>query len=158
MDFLSFTTARSRVTMEARIPITVKRTHIFIFVNSTWCANFLVNYSLWFSGYQTDNKPLVTHVQTLNKARKLAISANGNFLSSSVSSSPPIDATTPRSDSDSFGSYPSSLNPAGPRSPYPSPLCCRSSPTPAPAPAPNPSGRSLLLPDCSALTSSWWTC
>ncbi|KAF5327329.1 hypothetical protein D9619_004010 [Psilocybe cf. subviscida] len=50
--------------------------------------------ALWFSGYQTDNKPLVTHVQTLNKARKLAISANSNFLSSSLTFIPQSGGNT----------------------------------------------------------------
>ncbi|KAH9926592.1 alpha-amylase [Epithele typhae] len=36
--------------------------------------------ALWLSSYFTD-KPLVTHVKALNGARKAAIAANGNFLS-----------------------------------------------------------------------------
>ncbi|OBZ74584.1 Alpha-amylase A type-1/2 [Grifola frondosa] len=39
--------------------------------------------ALWLSGYVED-KPLVTHVKTLNAARKAAISANSNFLTSPV--------------------------------------------------------------------------
>ncbi|THU96594.1 GH13 alpha-amylase precursor [Dendrothele bispora CBS 962.96] len=37
--------------------------------------------ALWLSGYNTDNKPLLTHVTKLNAARKAAISSNPNFLS-----------------------------------------------------------------------------
>lgn len=39
--------------------------------------------SLWLSGYVED-KPLVTHVKTLNAARKAAIAANSNFLTTAV--------------------------------------------------------------------------
>ena len=38
-------------------------------------------HSLWPSGYATDNKPLVQHVQTLNAARKAAAAANPSFYS-----------------------------------------------------------------------------
>lgn len=40
--------------------------------------------SLWLSGYVED-KPLVTHVKTLNAARKAAIAANSSFLTTAVS-------------------------------------------------------------------------
>ncbi|KAF9074062.1 glycoside hydrolase superfamily [Rhodocollybia butyracea] len=36
--------------------------------------------ALWLSGFDTENKPLLTHVTTLNAARKQAISANSSFL------------------------------------------------------------------------------
>jgi len=39
--------------------------------------------SLWFSGYVND-KPLVTHVKTLNAARTLAAKANTNFYTTSA--------------------------------------------------------------------------
>ncbi|THU85366.1 hypothetical protein K435DRAFT_970758 [Dendrothele bispora CBS 962.96] len=37
--------------------------------------------ALWLSGYNTENKPLLTHVTKLNAARKAAISSNPDFLS-----------------------------------------------------------------------------
>ncbi|KAF8532746.1 glycoside hydrolase superfamily [Gautieria morchelliformis] len=36
--------------------------------------------ALWLSGYQTQNKPLLTHVTSLNQARKAAINASSTFL------------------------------------------------------------------------------
>lgn len=39
--------------------------------------------SLWLSGYGED-KPLVTHVKTLNAARKAAATANKDFYTTSV--------------------------------------------------------------------------
>ncbi|KAJ3843630.1 GH13 alpha-amylase precursor [Lentinula raphanica] len=41
--------------------------------------------ALWLSGFNTENKPLVTHVKTLNAARKQAISANSSFLTTKAS-------------------------------------------------------------------------
>ncbi|KAJ3720226.1 GH13 alpha-amylase precursor [Lentinula guzmanii] len=41
--------------------------------------------ALWLSGFNTDNKPLVTHVKTLNAARKQAISYNSSFLTTKAS-------------------------------------------------------------------------
>lgn len=38
---------------------------------------------LWLSGYAQD-KDLVQHIKTLNGARKAAITANNNFLSTTV--------------------------------------------------------------------------
>ncbi|KAK7461278.1 hypothetical protein VKT23_008454 [Stygiomarasmius scandens] len=37
--------------------------------------------ALWLSDYVTGDKPLLTHVTTLNAARKVAISSNSNYLS-----------------------------------------------------------------------------
>ncbi|PSR70436.1 hypothetical protein PHLCEN_2v13687 [Hermanssonia centrifuga] len=48
--------------------------------------------ALWLSGYEED-KPLVTHVKTLNAARKAAASANSNFYSTAVK----ILSSTPNS-------------------------------------------------------------
>ncbi|KAJ3875382.1 GH13 alpha-amylase precursor [Lentinula edodes] len=41
--------------------------------------------ALWLSGFNTENKPLVTHVKTLNAARKQAISYNSSFLTTKAS-------------------------------------------------------------------------
>ncbi|TFK84800.1 glycoside hydrolase family 13 protein [Polyporus arcularius HHB13444] len=38
--------------------------------------------ALWYSGYVVEDKPLVTHVRTLNAARRLAAAANSSFLTS----------------------------------------------------------------------------
>ena len=39
---------------------------------------------MWLSGFQTSGMPLVAHVQGLNKARKLAMSVNMDFLTTPV--------------------------------------------------------------------------
>ena len=45
---------------------------------------------LWLSGYAQD-KDLVRHIKTLNGARKAAIAANSQFLSTAVRPNRPID-------------------------------------------------------------------
>jgi len=45
--------------------------------------------SLWFTAYEQD-KPLVTHVKTLNAARKLAITSNNKYLTTTVRPSPSL--------------------------------------------------------------------
>ncbi|KAJ3885788.1 alpha-amylase [Lentinula edodes] len=41
--------------------------------------------ALWLSGFSTEDKPLLTHVQALNSARKQAISYNSSFLTTRAS-------------------------------------------------------------------------
>ncbi|KAJ3859433.1 alpha-amylase [Lentinula novae-zelandiae] len=41
--------------------------------------------ALWLSGFSTEDKPLLTHVQALNSARKQAISYNSSFLTTKAS-------------------------------------------------------------------------
>ncbi|KAJ3805543.1 alpha-amylase [Lentinula aff. lateritia] len=41
--------------------------------------------ALWLSGFSTEDKPLLTHVQALNSARKQAISYNTSFLTTKAS-------------------------------------------------------------------------
>jgi alpha-amylase len=50
--------------------------------------------ALWLSSYTTDNKPLLTHVTTLNAARKQAISSNSNFLTTKAAFIPQSDSAT----------------------------------------------------------------
>ncbi|KIK65914.1 glycoside hydrolase family 13 protein [Collybiopsis luxurians FD-317 M1] len=50
--------------------------------------------SLWSSGFNTDNKPLLTHVKTLNAARKQAISSNSNFLTTKATFISQSDSST----------------------------------------------------------------
>ncbi|KAF5385548.1 hypothetical protein D9757_006764 [Collybiopsis confluens] len=50
--------------------------------------------ALWSSGFNEDNKPLLTHVKTLNAARKQAISANSNFLTTKTTFITQQDSTT----------------------------------------------------------------
>ncbi|GBE87192.1 Alpha-amylase A type-3 [Sparassis crispa] len=40
--------------------------------------------ALWLSGYVEDNKPLLTHVKTLNAVRKMAAAANSSFLTTAA--------------------------------------------------------------------------
>lgn len=60
---------------------TVKRMHILTAGIIDFDHFFLLR--LWFSGYAQD-KDLVLHIQTLNGARKAAITANNQFLSTPV--------------------------------------------------------------------------
>ena len=72
---------KSKDTPVAPIPPTARRKHDshFAFLS----GSLSVPYSLWLSGYQED-KPLVTHVKTLNAARKAAATANKDFYTTPV--------------------------------------------------------------------------
>nr|AOC97455.1 alpha-amylase [Flammulina velutipes] len=47
--------------------------------------------AMWLSGFQTSGMPLVAHVQGLNKARKLAMSVNMDFLTTPMKFLPQAD-------------------------------------------------------------------
>jgi hypothetical protein len=51
-------------------------------------AKFNYSCSLWPTAFQMSNKPLVTHVTTLNAVRKAAAAANSSFLTTPVRLSP----------------------------------------------------------------------
>ncbi|KAJ3738716.1 alpha-amylase [Lentinula detonsa] len=50
--------------------------------------------ALWLSGFSIDNKPLLTHVKSLNSARKQAISYNSSFLTTKASFIPQSSIST----------------------------------------------------------------
>jgi alpha-amylase len=50
--------------------------------------------ALWSSGFNTQNKPLLTHVTSLNAARKQAISASSSFLTTKASFISQSDSST----------------------------------------------------------------
>ncbi|KIK65915.1 glycoside hydrolase family 13 protein [Collybiopsis luxurians FD-317 M1] len=50
--------------------------------------------ALWLSNYETEDKPLLTHIKALNAARKQAISANSDFLTTKATFIAQSDSST----------------------------------------------------------------
>lgn len=88
MEFLYFIKDKSRGSQGVRSLLVEKRMPApFI---PTITAKFNYYCSLWPTGFETSNKPLVTHVTTLNAARKAAAAANSSFLTTPVRLFPPF--------------------------------------------------------------------
>lgn len=88
MEFLYFIKDKSRGSRGVRSLLVEKRMPASFIPTIT--AKFNYHCSLWPTGFETSNKPLVTHVTTLNAARKAAAAANSSFLTTPVRLFPPF--------------------------------------------------------------------